>query len=82
MQHQWESVRGSSYQRHGRGQKGRVSVETAYEEPRFRMLATIREYGLELLAGRGDEEELRRRHADFYLSMSEARLLHCSPPDS
>lgn len=46
------------------------------------MLATIREYGLELLAGRGDEEELRRRHADVYLSMSEARLLHCSPPDS
>ena len=45
--------------------------ETADEEPRFRMLETIREYGLERLAASGEEEELRRRHADYYLAFAE-----------
>ena len=45
--------------------------ETADEEPRFRMLETIREFGLERLAASGEEEELRRRHAGYYLSFAE-----------
>ncbi len=41
-------------------------------EPRFGMLGTIREYALERLAERGDEEEVRRRHAGFYRALAEA----------
>jgi predicted ATPase/DNA-binding SARP family transcriptional activator len=45
---------------------------------RLRMLETIREYGAERLAGRGEVGELRRRHAAYYSAlMAEAapRLL-------
>jgi predicted ATPase/DNA-binding CsgD family transcriptional regulator len=40
-------------------------------EPRFFMLETIREFGLERLAAAGEEDETRRRHADWYLEMAE-----------
>jgi predicted ATPase/DNA-binding SARP family transcriptional activator len=43
----------------------------AVGEPRFGMLETIREYGLERLAERGDAEAVRRRHAEFYLRLAE-----------
>jgi predicted ATPase len=46
-------------------------VPGAVEEPRFAMLATIREYAAERLAGRPDAEALRRRHADAYLALVE-----------
>ena len=41
------------------------------EEPRFRMLETIREYGLERLAASGAEDGLRQRHVDYFLSFAE-----------
>lgn len=41
-------------------------------EPRFGMLETIREFGLEQLAAGGELEMLRRRHADYFLALSEA----------
>jgi predicted ATPase len=41
-------------------------------EDRFRMLETIREYGLEQLAERGELDEVRRRHADFFLELAES----------
>ena len=43
------------------------------EEPRFAMLATIREYAAERLAERGDDERERmhRRHAETYLAVAE-----------
>jgi predicted ATPase/class 3 adenylate cyclase len=41
-------------------------------EDRFRMLETIREYALEQLGERGDLDELRRRHADFFLELAES----------
>jgi non-specific serine/threonine protein kinase len=37
---------------------------------RYRLLDTIREYGAEQLAVRGDIEELRRRHRDHYLDLA------------
>ena len=40
-------------------------------EPRFGMLETIHEYALDRLAGFGDVESVRRRHATFYLAMAE-----------
>jgi predicted ATPase/class 3 adenylate cyclase len=39
-------------------------------EPRFTMLETIREYGLERLAQSGDEEATRRAHAAFFLTLA------------
>ncbi len=41
------------------------------EEPRFVMLETIREYGLECLKAAGDWEPARRAHAECFLSLAE-----------
>jgi non-specific serine/threonine protein kinase len=41
------------------------------EEPRLTMLETIREYALEQLVASGEDEIMRRRHADYYLAMAE-----------
>ena len=39
--------------------------------PRLLLLETIREYGLERLAERGEADAAARRHADYYLGMAE-----------
>ncbi|MFL5657844.1 MAG: ATP-binding protein, partial [Ktedonobacteraceae bacterium] len=41
------------------------------EEPRFAMLETIREYGLEALASEGEAHVTRQAHAAYYLRLSE-----------
>jgi predicted ATPase/class 3 adenylate cyclase len=41
------------------------------EEPRFGMLETIREYGLERLSQSGEESLIRRRHAEHWIKMAE-----------
>jgi DNA-binding CsgD family transcriptional regulator len=41
------------------------------EEPRFTMLETIREYGLECLAASGELEITRRAHAVYYLALAQ-----------
>jgi predicted ATPase/DNA-binding XRE family transcriptional regulator len=46
-------------------------VEREDVEPRFGMLETIREYGLERLAAAGEELATRSRHAAWYLSLAE-----------
>ncbi|HUG47083.1 MAG TPA: NB-ARC domain-containing protein [Candidatus Limnocylindria bacterium] len=48
---------------------------SAGEEPRFTMLATLREYSLERLEERGESTALRERHAQTYLALVEA----CAP---
>jgi non-specific serine/threonine protein kinase len=40
-------------------------------EPRFTMLETIREFGLEQLEESGEAEAVRQRHADFFLGLTE-----------
>ena len=44
---------------------------TAEADPRFVMLATIREYGQEKLIADGDAEDLQRRHAEAFLALAE-----------
>ena len=46
-------------------------TEQEGEEPRFVMLETIREYGLECLAAQGEMEATRRAHADYYLALAQ-----------
>lgn len=46
-------------------------MEQAGGEPRFVMLETIREYGLECLKANGEEAILRRHHALFFLQLAE-----------
>jgi predicted ATPase/class 3 adenylate cyclase/DNA-binding CsgD family transcriptional regulator len=41
------------------------------EEPRFVMLETIREYGLEMLAAQGELESIRHAHAAYFLELAE-----------
>jgi predicted ATPase/class 3 adenylate cyclase len=40
-------------------------------EPRFLMLETIREYGLECLRASAEEEQVRRVHAEYFISLAE-----------
>ncbi|MFJ1935364.1 AfsR/SARP family transcriptional regulator [Kitasatospora sp. NPDC088160] len=40
-------------------------------EPRYRMLETIREYGLEQLTRRGQDGAARERHCGFFLALAE-----------
>lgn len=49
-------------------------------EPRFNMLATIREYALEQLAAAQESDALRRRHAAFFLELAEAAAPQLSGP--
>ena len=41
------------------------------DEPRYLMLETVREFGLERLAAEGEEDEARQRHARHYLRLSD-----------
>ena len=52
-------------------ESGLIRVEGADEAPRFAMLETIREYAVERLEESGDVDELRRRHADYFLALAE-----------
>jgi predicted ATPase/DNA-binding CsgD family transcriptional regulator len=46
-------------------------TEQAGDEPRFVMLETIREYGRECLEASGEEEEIRRAHANYSVALAE-----------
>lgn len=45
--------------------------ETATGEPRFFMLETIHEYARERLKASGEAEEIRRRHAEYFVALAE-----------
>jgi predicted ATPase len=55
-----------------------VSLVTVAEgergEPRVGMLETIRQYAVERLAGAGEEEATRRRHAGHYAAVAEQAI--------
>ena len=50
-------------------------------EPRYGMLETIREFGLERLAARGEDEAVRQRHAAWYLAFAEDAGPRSQGPD-
>jgi predicted ATPase/transcriptional regulator with XRE-family HTH domain len=50
-------------------------------EPRFRILETIREYGLEQLAAGGEEAETRQGHASYFRDLVEMAQPHLFGPD-
>src|SRR5205823_13236619 len=45
--------------------------ETPAGEPRFSMLAIVREYALERLAALGEGDETRRRHLEHFVALAE-----------
>lgn len=47
------------------------SPDSNYLEPRFTMLETLRDYGLERLTASREQEEICRRHAAYYLALAE-----------
>jgi len=51
--------------------KSLVVVREWNGEARYRLLETVRQYGRERLGDSGEEEEVRRRHALFYLELAE-----------
>jgi predicted ATPase/DNA-binding CsgD family transcriptional regulator len=52
-----------------------------YPEPHFAMLETIREYALEQLQRSSESAMLRRRHAEYFLTLVEAAKSHLRGPD-
>jgi tetratricopeptide (TPR) repeat protein len=57
------------------------SLVRVREGPRFWMLETIREFALECLRESGDEHELRRRHAEFFLALAQSANLSAEATD-
>jgi predicted ATPase/class 3 adenylate cyclase/DNA-binding winged helix-turn-helix (wHTH) protein len=55
--------------------------EQASGEPRFHMLETIREYGLECLTASGEEPAARHAHADYFLALVEVAEPALMGPD-
>jgi predicted ATPase len=55
--------------------------EDADGDPRFMMLETIREYALEQLEASEEAEEIRRKHAEYYLALAEAAEPELEGPD-
>jgi predicted ATPase len=51
------------------------------EEPRYGMLETVREYGLERLAESGEEGQVRARQARYFLAVAEQASAHLFGPD-
>jgi predicted ATPase len=54
--------------------------EGAEGEPRFRMLETVREFGLERLAASGEEPATRERHAGYFLALLEGHDVEDADP--
>jgi predicted ATPase/DNA-binding CsgD family transcriptional regulator len=59
-----------------------VQLQQPDGEPRFSMLETIREFGLERLEERGEADETRRRHATFFLALAERSTARPERPDA
>ena len=58
-----------------------IPVPVSDDEPRFTMLETIREYALEQLPASGEEDVIRRRHAEFYRWLAESAIPYYDGPE-
>ena len=57
-------------------------VPMSWDQPRFAMLATIREYAHEKLEAGGEDELLHRRHAESYAELAEISAAHLTGRDA
>ncbi len=57
-------------------------ADTDRPEPRYMMLATIREFALERLKQEGDVEAARKAHAQWFLARAEEAYQHLTGPQS
>ncbi|MDN4613920.1 DUF4062 domain-containing protein [Leifsonia sp. F6_8S_P_1B] len=57
-----------------------LSQRATSDRPRFRMLATVREYALEKLAEEGGLDRARDLHADYYLDLAARAALELEGP--
>ena len=57
-------------------------VDPIMDEPRYRMLETVRQFGLEQLAASGEEEEVRRRHLIYFVALAESLSEQISLPEA
>jgi predicted ATPase/class 3 adenylate cyclase len=64
------------------GEKSLVQGALSDHEPRFRMLETIREYGLERLKSAGEFDSIRTRHQIAFLRLAEKAESHLYGRDS
>jgi predicted ATPase len=55
-------------------------IEQSAGEPRFALLDTVREYGLERLAASGEESAIKRAHAAYCLVLSEECAAQAADP--
>ena len=56
--------------------KSMVQLDERADRDRYRLLETMRDYGLERLAARGDRERLQQRHTAYYLELAELAAPH------
>ena len=52
--------------------KSLLRLDETTDEPRYRMLETIREFGLQQLADRGEADTTRQAHAMYFLALAGA----------
>jgi predicted ATPase/DNA-binding CsgD family transcriptional regulator len=60
--------------------KSLVVAEDREGEARYRFLETIRQYGLERLEASGEAAEIRRRHAEYFVTLAERAEPELSGP--
>jgi predicted ATPase/DNA-binding CsgD family transcriptional regulator len=58
-----------------------LAIPAWHDEPRFRMLQTIREYAEQMLSETGEWDPVGRRHADYYLVFAEESAPHLTGSD-
>jgi predicted ATPase len=58
-----------------------IRTDTSDHQPRFSMLETIREFGLEQLEAEGDLDLVRRRHGEHYLGLAVEAEPHLTADD-